>query len=166
MKQNFLGHNLDILCIFNSPVDNNIFLTGSMDETAKIWDIRAGEAVQTFQNASCVNTLCWLGNGSAFFTGSDDGSSSLFDLRSYCQLHKIQDDSIHFGVTSSDISKGNRFLVTGYDNCQAILWDILAEKSLIYPLSSHRDKVSCLSFDNDGQSICTGSWDMLLKIWS
>ncbi len=166
MKQELLGHLTDVLCLYKNPSDANLLVSGSSDRSARVWDIRQNKAVQTYSNNSEVNAVCWFSNGTTFLAASDDASCRLYDTRSFSQIHHLRDDGIKYGPTSADVSKSGRFVVTGHDDCQAVIWDVLSEKSLTTNLVSHRDKVSCVGFDCDGHAICTGSWDALLKIWS
>jgi len=45
------------------------------------------------------------------------------------------------------------------------VWDITrAEK--VGSLVGHENRVSCLGVSNDGISLCTGSWDSLVRIFA
>ena len=43
-----LGHGGDVVGMSLHPTDANIVLTGSVDRTAKLWDLRAKKCQQTF----------------------------------------------------------------------------------------------------------------------
>jgi guanine nucleotide-binding protein G(I)/G(S)/G(T) subunit beta-1 len=65
------------------PTDKNLFVSGSCDSTAKLWDIRAGACTRTFTgHVSDVNAVEFFPSGHAIGTGSDDASCRVFDLRS------------------------------------------------------------------------------------
>ncbi len=42
------GHAGDVVTMSLHPTDENILITGSVDRTAKLWDLRMQEAQQTF----------------------------------------------------------------------------------------------------------------------
>lgn len=44
----FIGHTGGVMSVSLAPKDPNLFVSGSCDYTAKLWDIRAKECMQTF----------------------------------------------------------------------------------------------------------------------
>lgn len=45
-------------------VDKNVFVSGSCDSLAKVWDIREGKCVQTFQgHESDINSVMFFPDG-------------------------------------------------------------------------------------------------------
>ncbi|PVU92150.1 hypothetical protein BB561_003994 [Smittium simulii] len=161
----FDDHTGDIMSISLSP-GNNIFVSGACDATAKIWDIRTGKCVQTFAgHESDINAVQFFPDGNAFVSGSDDGSCRLFDLRADSEMNIYTADTILCGVTSVDFSVSGRVIYAGYDDFNCVLWDTV-KGSRINTLPAHENRLSCLGVSNDGSSLCTGSWDSLLKIWT
>jgi len=52
------GHAGDVVTLSLKPEDENIFITGSVDQTAKLWDLREKAACQTFWGHSAdVNSV-------------------------------------------------------------------------------------------------------------
>ena len=68
------------MCIDISPSEaGNIFLSGSSDHVALVWDIRSGQYVQIFDgHESDVNSVKFHPSGDAFATGSDDSTVCFF----------------------------------------------------------------------------------------
>ena len=58
-------------------------------------------------------------------TGSDDGTSKLYDIRADQELITYQDSSIMCGVTSLAPSRSGRLLLAGYDDFNVNIWDTL-----------------------------------------
>lgn len=163
--QKFTDHTGDVMSVAVSP-DKNTFVSGACDAHAKLWDIRSGKCVQTFTgHESDINAVQFFPNGLAFGTGSDDASCRLFDIRADRELKQYTDDMIREGVTSIDFSTSGRFLFAGYDDKKVIVWDVL-KGTQVQTLDSHENRVSCLAVSPDGQSVCSGSWDFTLKIFS
>ncbi|CAG7988933.1 unnamed protein product [Penicillium salamii] len=171
-----------------NPTNQNIFVSGACDAFAKLWDIRTGKAVQTFAgHESDINAVQFFPDGNAFGTGSDDTSCRLFDIRADRELntyqvnnhhnesiflteadvgiHLLQSDQVLCGITSVAFSVSGRLLFAGYDDFECKVWDVLRGDK-IGSLSGHDNRVSCLGVSNDGISLCTGSWDSLLKVWA
>ena len=146
--------------------DKNTFVSGACDQTAKLWDMRTGKAVQTFTGHEAdINAISFFPSGNAFATGSDDSTCRLFDLRSDREMAVYSEKGILCGITSIAFSISGRFLFAGYDDFKCQVWDTL-KTDLLFNLQGHDNRVSCLGVSSDGMALCTGSWDSLLKIWA
>ncbi|RAL64895.1 hypothetical protein DID88_001489 [Monilinia fructigena] len=114
---------------------------------------------------SDINAIQFFPDGHSFVTGSDDATCRLFDIRADRELNQYGHESILCGITSVACSVSGRLLFAGYDDFECKVWDITrAEK--VGSLVGHDNRVSCLGVSNDGMSLCTGSWDSLLKVWA
>jgi len=167
-KRMFSDHTGDVMAIsVHQDGGTNIFVSGSCDASAKIWDHRDKNAcVKTFcGHESDINSVQFFPDGNAFGSGSDDSSCRLFDLRAYGQLNKYSDEKILCGITSVAFSKSGKFFFAGYDDYNCYAWDTL-KGSQVDTLCGHDNRVSCLGVAPDGKALCTGSWDTLLKIWA
>jgi len=166
-KAIFNDHTGDVMSvsIFESK---EIFVSGSCDATAKLWDYRQSKnaCVKTFPgHESDINSVQFFPDGNSFGTGSDDSSCRLFDIRAYRQVAKYANDKILCGITSVAFSKTGRMLFAGYDDYNCYVWCTMTGQ-LVDQLIGHDNRVSCLGVSADGKALCTGSWDTLLKIWA
>lgn len=90
--RDFVDHIGDVLVLakFSDTQGNPespIFVSGSSDGYAKIWDLRCQFAVQSFPvSNSDINCIKVFPDNHSFMTGSDDGIIRLFDMRSDCEL--------------------------------------------------------------------------------
>ncbi|MCO5590552.1 hypothetical protein L7F22_044523 [Adiantum nelumboides] len=171
------GHSADVVSLsVKTPRDPHIFVSGSCDRTAKLWDMRtASRAIQTFQgHGGDVNTVQFLLDGLCFGTGSDDSTCKLFDTRTGHQLQQYKDSCLSnegTKVNSIAFSSSGRFLFAAYSNANAdcYIWDTLTAENagnLKNSFNPHTMPVSCLGLASDGSAICTASWDRTLKIWA
>ncbi|RCI07602.1 hypothetical protein L249_1594 [Ophiocordyceps polyrhachis-furcata BCC 54312] len=159
--QTFAGHDISL-----NPTNQNTFISGACDSFAKLWDIRAGKAVQTFAgHESDINAIQFFPDGHSFVTGSDDATCRLFDIRADRELNNYSSETILCGITSVATSVSGRLLFAGYDDFECKVWDVTRGEK-VGSLVGHENRVSCLGVSNDGISLCTGSWDSLLKIWA
>lgn len=177
----FEGHQEDVMCLSSlagsssasaaensliNTMSQDLFISGSCDQTCKLWDLRSGSCSQTFQgHESDVNAIDFFPSGYNFGTGSDDATARLFDLRSDQEIACYAHDTIVTGVTSSKFSKSGRLFICGYDDFNCNIWDSLTGERAGM-LAGHDNRVSCLGVTNDGKAIATGSWDSFLKIWN
>jgi len=167
-KAVFHDHAGDVMSV--SISSESVFVSGSCDAKAKLWDIRQQDnrtaCVKTFQgHESDINSVSFFPNGQAFGTGSDDSSCRLYDIRAYRQLNKFCEADVLCGITSIAFSKSGSLLFGGYDDFNCYVWNTVSGV-LEQTLSGHDNRVSCLGVSSDGQALCTGSWDTLLKIWA
>lgn len=97
----FRGHSADVLCSSFTESNPNVFITGSCDSTAKVWDIRTGACTQTFfSHEADINSIEFFPDGVAFGTGSDDSSCRLLDIRCYGELATFSNPKISCAATS------------------------------------------------------------------
>lgn len=165
----FSQHEGNVLSLSLSPTNTNLFMTGSTDTMAKIWDIREGKCVQTHTgHESDINSVDFFPDGQAFGTGSDDCTCRLYDMRCFGEINKFGSDSFDAKCHAIAFSQSGRLLFAGYDDCNTYAWDTLSDgTSTCFQLPHpHTDRVSCLGVNNQGDAICTGSWDTTLKIWA
>lgn len=163
----FSEHEADVMSLAVNPLNQNIFVSGSVDATAKVWDIRSGECVQTHVgHESDINSVSFFPDGQGFGTGSDDSTCRAFDMRSYGEVNCFGHDKILCGITSVAYSKSGRLLFAGYDDFNTYVWDSLGEGGThcFQFQQPHDNRVSCLGVNADGDALCTGSWDTLLKV--
>lgn len=111
--------------------DPKVFVSGSCDATARLWDTRiASRAVRTYHDhAGDVNAVKFFPDGKRFGTGSDDGTCRLFDLRTGHQLQSYIQEPSDGGdappVTSIAFSVSGRLLFAAYSNGDCYVWDTL-----------------------------------------
>ncbi|KAJ9152688.1 hypothetical protein P3X46_026226 [Hevea brasiliensis] len=168
------GHTADVLSVSINGSNSRMFVSGSCDSTARLWDTRvASRAVRTFHgHEGDVNTVKFFPDGNRFGTGSDDGTCRLFDIRTGHQLQEYyqqhSDDEVRH-VTSIAFSISGRLLFAGYSNGDCYVWDTLLAQVVLNLGSlqnSHESRISCLGLSADGSALCTGSYDTNLKIWA
>jgi len=164
----FTGHSADVMFVAVSPREPSMIASGSVDESTKVWDIRSGKCVYTFDkyHTSDINCVKFFPEGYSIGTGSDDSTCRIFDIRCYGEVANFHSESISCGVTSVSFSKSGRLLFAGYDDHKCFAWDTSMPEQPIFELVGHENRVSCLDVAPNGNALCTGSWDTLLKIWA
>lgn len=109
-KNVFQEHSGDVMSLSLSTNDANLFVSGSCDATAKVWDVRLAKSVRTFAglHESDINSVQFFPKDECFGTGSDDSSCRLFDMRTFRQLNHFFSDKVCF-----------------YDNCYSWMNPVL-----------------------------------------
>lgn len=175
----FAEHSEHINYMSLSPTDKNVFVSASVDKTAKVWDLRTSKAaVQTFMGHSGdVNGVDFMpSDGNCFATCSEDGGIHMFDMRAYNELANFK---VNMGannapgmasdlLTSLAFSISGRILFVGHSDGSVLAFDVLADRPApaFTITGAHERHVSCLGVSPSGEGLCTGSWDTTLKVWA
>mmetsp|Transcript_7820 Transcript_7820/g.12743 ORF Transcript_7820/g.12743 Transcript_7820/m.12743 type:complete len:356 (+) Transcript_7820:99-1166(+) len=162
----FNDHTGDVMSV-SIMKDTHLFVSGSCDSMSKLWDYREKKAcVMTFPgHESDINSVDFFPDGNAFATASDDSTCRLFDIRAYRQVQRYANEKILCGITSVAFSRSGKHLFAGYDDYNCYVWDTITGVNT-QQLAGHENRVSCLGVHPQGQALCTGSWDTLLRVWS
>lgn len=145
--------------------DGKRVVTGSWDNSAKIWDIATGNSeVKLFgAHTGFVNSAVFSPDGAQVLTSSDDGSARLWDAKT----GQVSDTSFtgHEGrVRSAVFSPNGQQVLTVSNDKTARIWDARTARE-IQVLKGHEWAVRCGVFSHDGQHVLTGSEDSTARIW-
>ncbi len=162
-----IGHTGGITSV---AINGNIVVTGSRDNTAKIWDISNGDPQllhTLIGHTGWINSVAISNNIVA--TGSFDHTAKIWDI-SNNQLKLLattpQGPHGHMSVIKSVAIQGN-IIVTGSWDGTAKVWYISNNKlQLLYILTrpnGHTDEVSSVAISD--KVIVTGSKDRTAKVW-
>lgn len=175
--ETFKEHDETAMFLSLKPNDPNVFVSCSVDKTAKVWDIRTPQkSTMTFSgHLGDVNGVDFMpSDGNAFATCSNDGTARVWDMRSYQEVARfgIPTEPDPFdpspGLTSISFSKSGRLLFCGHCDSSVFTFDILTAGKTDAPVfaiqDAHENYVSCLEVSPDGAALCTGSWDNNLKV--
>lgn len=176
--QTFAEHAQDVMSLSINPTNPSTFVSVSVDKSSKIWDIRAPDAsvltISGFHQGD-INSVDYMQSGLTFGTGSADGTARIFDIRAcseLCCFGKLIEESKVLdeggGLTSVSFSRSGRLIFGGQTDSNVLAWDVLSDKANpAYTLNqAHDQHVSCLGVNPNGDALCTGSWDTMLKLWA
>jgi WD40 repeat protein len=156
-----IGHTSSINSVAFSP-DGTQTLTGSGDNTAKLWDL-SGRELHTFDgHTDYVASVAFSPDGQRILTGSADSTAKLWDLSG----NEIQTFRGHTGrVTSIAFSPDGQKVLTGSIDRTAKLWNLSGR---VIQTFTERDAqgVSSAVFSPDGQKVLTGSENGTAKLWN
>ncbi|MCB2141450.1 WD40 repeat domain-containing protein [bacterium] len=158
----FLGHISEISSVVFSP-DGTKVLTGSYDNTAKLWDAKSGAVIRTFTgHASWIEAVAFSPDGSKGLTGSNDRTAKLWDAQTGVEIRTFagHTDLVWSAAFSPD---GTKVLTGSWDNT-AKLWDAQTGVE-IRTFSGHTRIVRSVAFSPDGSKVLTGSDDGTAKLW-
>ncbi|MGH8572944.1 MAG: WD40 repeat domain-containing protein, partial [Gammaproteobacteria bacterium] len=137
-----------------SPEGDRV-LTGSQDNTARLWDARSGKPLgEPLRHGNWVMAVAFSPKGNRVLTGSRDNTARLWDATSGKPLGEpLRHGNWVMAVAFSP--EGDRVLTGSGDNT-ARLWDARSGKPLVEPLR-HENSVTAVAFSPDGSTVYTAT---------
>ncbi|KAJ7924656.1 peptidase C14 [Mycena leptocephala] len=154
-----------IHCIAISA-DGARLVSGSGDNTIRVWDARTGEAVmEPIQgHTDVVESVVFSPDGAHIVSGSSDNTIRVWDARTGEAVMKPilgHTKSVSSVVFSPD---GARIVSASGDKTIRV-WDVMTGKAVMKPIQGHTAWVSSVVFSPDGARIVSGSWDKTIRVW-
>ena len=155
------GHPTDVRSVA-FLADGQALLSGSYDNTVKLWDATTGTLAHTFVGHSdVVTSVVPLPNRRAALSGSWDGTLKLWDTANGGLIRTFGVHS-HF-VSSVAVSLDGRKAASGDAHGALKLWDA-DTGALLHTLAADSLYVSSVAFSADGRDVLSGG-DTTLKLW-
>ena len=153
--------------------DSDTIFTASADKTVMVWDTQTGNRIKkVVGHESFVNSVCPARRGPpVFVTGSDDGTTRLWDLRACRRPQAVFKQK--YQVTAVCLSDGADQIFAGSLDNTVRCWDIRSAGGVedgppepVYTMQGHTDTVTSLSLSPDGASLLSNSMDNTARIWN
>ena len=161
-RTNLAGHTGSVSAVAFSP-DGKRVLTGSDDNTARLWDAATGNPVATLAGHKArVSAVAFSPDGKRVLTGSSDNTARLWDAATGNAVATLAG---HTGsVSAVAFSPDGKRVLTGSGDTTARLWDA-ATGNAVATLAGHTGSVSAVAFSPDGKRVLTGSDDNTARLW-
>jgi ribosome assembly protein 4 len=164
------GHGEAILATQFSPRSSSRMVSGSGDNTARIWDCDTGTPVHTLKgHTSWVLAVSWSPDDSRIATGSMDNTVRLWDPKTGKQLGNPMKGHTKWVTSLSwepyHLQKtGEPRLASSSKDCTVRVWSTNQQK-IDMVFSGHKGSVSCVKWGGTG-FIYTASHDKTVKVWN
>jgi len=141
--------------------DGHIALSGSRDETAKLWNLDSGREIYTLKgHNNSIGTVAISPNGQIALTGSSDKTIKLWDISSGQEIRTLRGHS--YGVLSAAFSPDGRTILSGDIDLKS--WDISTGQE-IYTLKGGASNIFDIKFSPDGQTALSSHFNSVVKLW-
>jgi len=159
--------------------DGTRIVTGSVDNTAKVWDAKSGAELLTLKgHTKGVRAASFSADGTRIVTGSADNTAKVWDAKSGAEVLTLKHTS---EVRAASFSPDGTRLVTASGEHgkpgEAKVWEVPSGKlegiaktsAEVLTLKGHTGEVRAASFSTDGTRIVTASREHLkpgeAKVW-
>ena len=161
--QTLVGHSSRVTTVSITP-DGSKVISGSYDNTIKIWNINTGEELKTLNgHSSSVTAVSITPDGSKIISGSYDNTLKIWNINTGEELKTLKGHSSLVNAVSIT-PDGSKVISGSYDNTLKI-WNINTGEEL-KTLKGHSFSVNAVSITPDGSKVISGSYDNTLKIWN
>lgn len=180
-----LGHSNFISAVAISR-DGQKVLTGSGDQTLKLWQARTGQLLRTVKVPSTVTSVAISPDGQLLAAGTSDtdlrmwraDSGELVRLFQAPSQERKKTKAVYEKMLKHDsmyslaiaFSPDGQHILAGGDDKMMRLWEVATGK-LLLSVQAHADGVATVAFSPDGKTLLTGAQqsvhkESMLKLWS
>ena len=156
------GHDNGVFSLAISP-DGQRLVSGSSDQTIKIWQLSTGRELLTLtRHSDSVRSVAISPDGQTLVSGSEDKTIKIWQLSTGRELLTITRHSD--SVRSVAISPDGQTLVSGSEDKTIKVWQLSTGREL-RTLTGHNEGVSSLAISPDGQTLVSADIEGIIKIW-
>ena len=161
--QEFAGHVKKVQYLNFNPVASDCLLSGSFDETIKIWSVSKGSEFNSIQAGAIPTSVWWNENGSLVGTCTKDKNVKVFDPR---QKKSVLSVVCHDSAKASKLAwmDSNQLVTVGFTKSnakEAKQWDIrkagadLATTPVSTTTIDHSSAIATPYFDKESKLLFT-----------
>jgi WD40 repeat protein len=143
--------------------DGRSILSGSWDNTLKLWDVATNRELLTFvEHTNWVHSIAFSPDGRTALSGSADKTLKLWDVRTSRILHTFTGHTAP--ILSVAFSPDGRTVLSASQDKKLKLWEVGTGK-LLRTFTGHSEMVASVTYAPDGRAALSSSADKTLKLW-
>ena len=160
-----IGHSKGVQCIEFFPGTGHLLLSGSMDGTAKIWNLFGNQrrCLRTYVGHSlAIRCMKFNRDGSRFITGGFDKQIRIWDTETGEVIRTISNGRRPYCVTFAP--RDQNIVMAGMDDSKIYQWNIntgLVTQEYTY----HQLTVNTITFFDEGRKFASTSDDNTIYVW-
>ncbi|KAF9429124.1 hypothetical protein BGZ76_001786 [Entomortierella beljakovae] len=153
-KIKLLGHSDSVYCV---QFDHSKIVTGSRDQTIKLWDLKTLKYIDTLRGHS-QSVLCLQFNDKIMVSGSSDSTIIVWDMETRKPIRRLSQHTA--GVL--DVCFDDKYIVSCSKDTMIKIWDV-ETGALVRTMQGHRGPVNAVQL-HKGQ-VVSASGDGMVKLW-
>lgn len=166
------GHNGSVWCV-DVRFDSELLLTGSADNSARLWDVQTGQERLQLETKSAVRTCAFSYSGEQFFYSTDRALKQDSQLFVYNLADVKQSPSappclvipcVESKITSAVWGALDETIITGHENGDLVQWDAKTGKEQ-QRAKEHTKAINDIQITSDQTMCITASKDNWAKIF-
>jgi WD40 repeat protein len=139
--------------------DGTKVVTGSADQTIKIWNVERNSSEEEFSRFEVVTSLAWNFNNGQIVSGSNMNALKIWDSSTGELLKSLNDPEDDRGnISSVSWNTDGTKIVSGSTNTKIKIWNP-ATGELVKTLEGHSDEFKSVAWNHDCTKIATGFSD-------
>jgi eukaryotic-like serine/threonine-protein kinase len=154
------GHTSEVTSVAFSA-DGRRIVSGSDDQTVKVWD-RRQEEFTLKGHAAKVTSVCFSPDGKHIVSGSDDRTVKVWNVQTGQEAFTLKGHTDK--VTSVAFSADGKCIVSGSGDQTVKVWDAQTGQQAL-TLKGHTQEVRSVAFSADDKRLASGSLDQTVKVW-
>ncbi|KAJ3079665.1 hypothetical protein HDU99_010378, partial [Rhizoclosmatium hyalinum] len=159
----FAGHS-DMVNSVAFSADSKTVVSGSWDNTVKLWSVKTGECIKTFVGHSWwVESVAFSADSKTVVSGSQDGNIKFWHVETGECVKSLAGH--YSSVNSVAFSADSKTVVSGSKDGNVKFWHVETGRC-VKTLSGHSKSVTSVAFSPDSKTVVSGSWDNTVKLWS
>ena len=163
LKRVLTGHDSNVRAVAITP-DGQSIISGSGDNTLKVWDLMSGEERYTLTgHEKPIKSVAVDDKNLQIVSASDDNTLRVWNIatrktRFILTGHKRS-------VKAVAIDPGGQYAVSASEDHTLRRWNLSTGKEHLPALSGHHQSVESVAITPDGNFIISGSRDNSLRVW-
>ncbi|TMX01813.1 hypothetical protein EJD97_023554 [Solanum chilense] len=168
------SHNNYVTCVEFNPIDDNLFISGSIDGKIRLWEVHGCRVIDWTDVKEIVTAVCYCPDGKGGVVGSMDGN---------CRFYDVIGNQLQMGsqVCLPGKKKLARKRITGFQYCPSDSSKVMVTSADSQVRILCRSNIICkfkgpgirnsgnqfpASFTSDGKHILTVTEDSNVHIWN
>ncbi len=164
----FEGHGAPVRSVSFSA-DGSLVLSGSHDNTVKVWEALTGRTLKTFRgHDSWVRSCAFSPDKRTVVSAGHDHRATLWNITDYEEVRVLQGRILQGhqdAVLSASFNRDGKSIVTASRDRSAKTWDFVTGNEIRSFEEGHKFLASSSAFFPDGKRLLTAAVDNTVRFW-